>query len=322
MSSTVSKSIRSLIACAILCLAAPAFGQFRVVGYLPEYRAGAIHESWGKHLTDIICFSIEPKASGEIDTSKLKIDAVKKLRALAPEKKLRILICLGGWGRSKGFGPMATNATSRGKFIRNLTKLCLQHGFAGADFDWEFPKGKREENAYSTLLVETKAAFRKNRLLVTVAVGHNKRLSPEAYKAVDYVHLMSYDHGVKHATYADSVADVKRHLEFGVPAKKLCLGVPFYGRNMKNRNDARTYADIVKKHKPSANADEAGGVYFNGIETIRAKTRYALQNKLGGIMIWELGQDTFDATSLLRTIDRTVSGAKQKGNNAARKPAG
>jgi len=286
--------------------------RFRVVGYLPDYRMSTIHNSWGRDLTDIIYFSISPKASGEFDTSKLNEKAIRKLQALAKQNKVRILICIGGWGKSKGFGPMATNENRRRNFIRDLTKFCRKHGFAGADFDWEFPKSKAEKEAYSILLTETKNAFKPHGMIVTVAVGQNKQLTADAYQAVDYVHLMSYDHGVKHATYADSVADVKRQLGFGVPKEKLCLGVPFYGRNIKNRDDARTYSEIVSAHHPAPSADQAGGIYFNGVTTIQKKTRYAIENELAGVMIWEIGQDTFDTTSLLGAIKRTVSDAEAK----------
>lgn len=279
---------------------------FRVVGYLPEYRMDTIHDSWGEYLTDIIYFSVEPKASGELNTSRLNEKALKQLRELAERHKIRILICVGGWGRSQNFPAVSKDRESRRKFIGHLQAFCKKYGFAGVDYDWEFPKNKLQEKAYSDLLVETKNAFRADGLLVTVAVGHNKRLSAAAYKAIDYVHLMSYDHGRRHATFDGSVADVKRHLKFGAPTEKLCLGVPFYGRNMKNRNEAKAYSDIVKTFNPAAKSDEAGGIYFNGIHTIQAKTRYALKNELAGIMIWELGQDTFDDSSLLQAISRTV----------------
>ena len=200
---------------------------FRIVGYLPDYRISVINQSWGKHLTDIIYFSIAPKASGELDTSKLNKKTIKKLQAFAKHSKARILICIGGWGRSKEFASMATDKERRHTFILNLTEFCKKHGFSGADFDWEFPQGKQQEEAYTFLLTETKNAFRSHGMIVTVAVGQNKKLSADAYKAVDYVHLMSYDHGVRHATYKDSVADVVRQLKFGVPREKLCLGVPF-----------------------------------------------------------------------------------------------
>ncbi len=289
---------------------APAKGRspkaFRVVGYLPTYRMKAVQKSWAKYVTDIIYFSIEPKVSGEVDTSKLNAEHLKQIQALAKDKKIRVSICVGGWGRSNNFAAVATNVQRRRKFIAELLALCKKHKFAGVDFDWEFPRGKDQEQGYTDLLVETRAAFKPHKLLVTVAVGSGHRLRKEAYQAVDFVHLMSYDHGGRHATYEQSVADVKRHLAFGVPREKLCLGVPFYGRKIKNRNDAKAYSEIVRSHRPATSADEAGGYYFNGIDTIRKKTRHALKSKLAGIMIWELGQDTVDGSSLLQAIGKTI----------------
>ena len=47
-------------------------------------------------------------------------------------------------------------------------------------------------------------------------------------------------------------------------------------------------------------------VYYNGVDTITEKTLYAKEN-LGGIMIWELTQDTSDPDrSLLQAIDRSA----------------
>ena len=47
-------------------------------------------------------------------------------------------------------------------------------------------------------------------------------------------------------------------------------------------------------------------VWYNGISTIEKKTAYARDN-LGGIMIWELTQDTDDSgKSLLSAIGRGI----------------
>lgn len=47
-------------------------------------------------------------------------------------------------------------------------------------------------------------------------------------------------------------------------------------------------------------------VYYNGVDLIEKKTRYAKEN-LGGVMIWELTQDTGDAgKSLLQAIGRAA----------------
>lgn len=280
---------------------------FRVVGYLPEYRMGTLHKWWEQSLTDLIYFSIEPKSTGTLDTSRLNEEALTKLREFSERSQVRILICVGGWGRSQHFASVTVDKASRSRFISNLKAFCKKHGFAGIDYDWEFPKGKLQKQGYEDLLIETKDAFRSDGLLVTVAVGHHQQLSPSAYKAVDYVHLMSYDSGQKHSTYDSSLADIERQFGFGVPREKLILGVPFYGRNMKDTNQAKTYSNIMKSFNPPANLDEAGGFYFNGVHTIQAKTRHAIKENLSGVMIWELGQDSFDDTSLLKAIQRTLA---------------
>jgi hypothetical protein len=76
------------------------------------------------------------------------------------------------------------------------------------------------------------------------------------------------------------------------------LGLPFYG---KPRGKLTHYKDLVK-----AGADPYGdfydSVFYNGINTIKAKTQFALKEKLAGVMIWEISQDTNDQYSLLKAI--------------------
>merc|ERR1739845_301115 len=51
-------------------------------------------------------------------------------------------------------------------------------------------------------------------------------------------------------------------------------------------------------------------MYFNNANTLAKKVRFALKSGLGGVMIWELGQDTHashhDQGSLLRTVWATT----------------
>ena len=49
------------------------------------------------------------------------------------------------------------------------------------------------------------------------------------------------------------------------------------------------------------------GLYFNGPDLVAKKTRYALEQKLRGVMFWELGQDADGADSLLSVIREEVS---------------
>jgi len=279
---------------------------FSIVGYLPDYRVAGIDVTIGKYVDDLIFFSIEPTSSGELVTDRFTKEVETRLNIIKALNSTRLLIAIGGWGRSEGFAAMSTNTEARQKFIQNITKFCLDNGFGGADFDWEFPANLSEEIGYWKLLTEVKEAFKLHNLLVTVALNMHQKLSADAYAALDRIHIMAYDQGTRHSTYENAIAAVDKFINQDVPLEKLFLGVPFYGRNMSDTNIAVTYADIVQNHHPEPNVDEIANIYFNGIETIQRKTRYAMENKLGGIMIWEVGQDTRDETSLLRAIYEEV----------------
>ncbi len=170
-----------------------------------------------------------------------------------------------------------------------------------------FPKGQEETAAYSILLTQAKAAFRPHQLSVTVALAGSQELTAAAYQAVDRVHLMSYDHGGReHATFQKAQQDVEQFLARGVPKERLILGLPCYGRNRRGKPKALPYSTIVRQYHPAAEADLAGGYSFNGVRTVQQKTRYALEQGLGGIMMWEVGQDTTDETSLVRAIESAL----------------
>lgn len=280
---------------------------FAVIGYFPDYRE--LNPVWAESLTDIIYFSAEPRADGTLDTSRLSEDTWQRLRQLKAEHGLRLHLSIGGWERSAGFAPMTSNLLTRQKFIGALTEFALAHHLDGADFDWEFPKGKAELKNYISLLTETKAAFAKYNLLVSVALTPDPNFPLADFAIVDRVHLMSYDRATKHATFEQAVEDVQLFSDVGIPAEKIILGVPFYGRNTSPPYKVWSYEEIMSRYTPPSAVDEIDGVYFNGLETIQDKTCFALDKNLGGVMVWELAHDTTDSSSLLQ---RTYALAKGK----------
>lgn len=276
---------------------------FPIVAYVPDYRIDALAPSVGALATDLIFFSIEPTPAGAIDASHLDARALAKLHAIRDRHKTRLLVALGGWGRSKNFVPVATDPAKRAHFAEALAAFCREHAFDGADFDWEHPANRAEEDAYAALLSDVRRAFGPDGRLLTLTLAAWQDPGPKAYEAVDRVQVMAYDHpGPRHSTFESAQADVARLRSRGVPAAKLCLGLPFYGRDMKDPDRVLTYAELVRQYHPAPNSDEAGGVSFNNVATIRRKTRYARENGLNGVMVWEVGQDTRDASSLLRAI--------------------
>ena len=281
----------------------PPTREFAIVGYLPDYRT--LDPAWGSYVTDIVYFSASLHPTGELETGRLSAQTLAALREMRATYGTRIFIAIGGWERSENFAAVATDPALRARAVQAITAYCLENGLDGVDFDWEFPENAAERAGYVALLAEVHQAFAPHHLRVSVALAAWQDLGDDLYAAVDRIHVMAYDHEGRHSTFEQAVGDILAFLERGVPPEQLLLGVPFYGRSIDNPSNAFTYAEIVARYHPAPDVDEAGGIYFNGITTIQQKTRYALAQQLGGVMIWELGQDTADDTSLLAAISRS-----------------
>jgi GH18 family chitinase len=121
-------------------------------------------------------------------------------------------------------------------------------------------------------------------------------LAGKADKYCDLMHMMTYDQqGGHHSTYKFGIESIQQGLEVGLNSTKLTLGLPFYGRHSVT-GDWTTYEDIVQNNHPLVNdIDEVksrnGFIGFNNIKTIENKVRFSYKSNLGGVMIWEVGQD-------------------------------
>jgi chitinase len=275
---------------------------FHVVGYLPDYRLAAFSADAAQYVTDLIYFSAEPTLDGEIKSLRLRGEDLKKLQTIKRKHRLSLSLCIGGWGRSAGFAELAASEKSRQRFAANLVGFCRENEFDGVDLDWEHPANEAQRQDYGKLITDLNKGFEPHGLLVTAAIAEWQSLPDDAIRALDRVHLMAYDARGRHSTYDYAVSSVERLVKGGVPVEKICLGVPFYGRGIDDPKKSMTYEEIVRKYNPPPATDVVDRIYFNGSDTIGRKTRYALENKLGGIMIWELGQDAPDERSLLRAI--------------------
>lgn len=92
--------------------------------------------------------------------------------------------------------------------------------------------------------------------------------------------------------------------DYGAPREKEVLGIPFYGKD--TSGSAYSYSTIMDSYHPGPEVDEIGGIGFNGIDTVKKKTAYAVNTGAAGVMIWELSHDTQDSTSLLKAIDEEI----------------
>ncbi len=187
------------------------------------------------------------------------------LRKANPQ--LQILISVGGGDAgSAGFSDMAISPEGRRQFVDSAIAAVEKYGLDGVDIDWEYPGytfdktttvRAEDRRTYTLLLEELRQRFdreekRLGRQLITSSATGATQIWLDhtdmraASKWLTTVNMMCYDwynNGEKntghdsplHTVDADpkhiSIDDaVQKNLAAGVPARKIVVGIPFYGR--------------------------------------------------------------------------------------------
>ncbi|GAA3962133.1 hypothetical protein GCM10022278_20180 [Allohahella marinimesophila] len=296
------------LALAALFAAGPA-AAFKVVGYFPTWQ-GDVNSIPYERLTHINYSFVLPTANGGLQALPGGGARLNNLVNQAHAKGVKVLIAVGGWndGDDSAFISLAANSSSRANFVSNIVNFVNQYGLDGVDIDWEYPNAGAEANNFRILMQDLNRALKPRGKLLTAAVTHNDwpgSVGSAVIEAVDFLNLMVYDLNYPHSTYQAAQAALT-HWKFneGLPKSKAVLGVPFY-----SRTNYLAYRDIIARHGASAaQVDNAGGLDYNGQPTIKAKAELAL-DEAGGIMFWEISQDTRDNLSLMKTIWDTVGHA-------------
>ena len=308
--------------------------------------------------------------------------AIKKRNA-----GLKVVVALGGWTFNDNgtatqpvFSEMVSSAANRKLFIGNLFGFMRKHGFDGVDFDWEYPGagdrgGKPEDGKNFVKFLKELDDINKEQpekyvvsFTIPTSYWYLRHFDLKAVDYVDFVNVMSYDlHGIWDATnpigsniFAHSnVTEIKEALNLlwrnDVPAKKLNLGLGFYGRSFTLtdplcttpgcgfRGGARpgpcsdntgtlTYREIqqiIKDHKLKPHHDKKAAVKwitwnqdqwvsFDDAETIKQKIEFANDQGLSGLLIWAIDQDTQDLEALKAVVaPKSLKAFAQKAENKA-----
>ena len=306
----------TLASLVLLVLLVPHSNTFNTVGYMPEWRhEGADFDRLCQHLTHLIFFSVEMTPKGDIIAlDRLpRPELLSEAREAASRHGTKLLLCLGGNGRSGGFSVMVRNSKNRKRFLDNLVKLLDTYQLDGVDYNWEYPgyrMGKgylaekeilKDYEGLAKLLEETRQVFKATGKEITMAYYPDTKQEKlihlvGADEQVDLLHSMSYDQGGPNHSPRDLALKTINQADIaGIPLSKVCLGLPFYGRKATVEGDWITYEDLVQQHELTGKEDivtkEGVGVGFNGKQTIGWKVKIAMKEKLGGVMIWEVGQD-------------------------------
>lgn len=306
-----------------------------VVAYLPMWRMPYTPD-WEK-LTHVCLAFGYVQQDGELDRT--EVNQHQQVIREAHDHGVNVLLSIGGGG-SKNFSSALLHPEYRARLVENLSIAVKDLDLDGIDVDYEEWDGGQQGASETDLQrLEVLELFYKelreklgSDKWITAAVnaswdnggfGLYNCFNNTMHKYLDFVSLMIYDETgpwSKERTGPHSSWDffekaiehwlTNRHL----PKEKLVAGVPFYGYRFLQEGDATGaqgmgYRNILEQY-PEENAhlkDNIGLLYYDGRPTIERKARYIQQHQLGGIMFWEITQNTTDPEkSLLVAIDHIL----------------
>lgn len=284
---------------------------FKAVAYYPNWYGDYTSSMQWDKLTHVNYAFALPNRNGTVDSVAGSAWVINSLIVAAHAHDVKVNVAVGGWSYSDGslcasVFEAATNTDAKCRSLANsILQLVDTYGFDGVDIDWEYPTAS-SANQFTALMRYLRQGLTARGKVLTSAVQATDGTyqTDEVLQMVDWINVMAYDGdaGAGHSPYS-LIVDAFQYWNGtrGVPAQKVVLGVPFY-----ERPNWASYASVVQADPANAHRDSAvingTRVYYNGIETMQQKATYAAEHA-GGIMIWEISQDSNVAgLSLLSAI--------------------
>lgn len=308
--------------------------QFKVIGFYPSWRHSSLPVSsipWDK-LTRIVYAFAVPNADGTIETKDLTL--VQELTAAAHAHGVEVYVSVGGGDGSNNFAWIVSRDEFTKRFVREVRQYVFENCLDGVDIDWEYWSGYRtnsvlpsESSIFVYIIKSLKEELSPFGLGVSIDLGAShwsgKHFYNDVVQYADDLQVMCYDFSGPwsapgpHSSYDQAIGSGSTVNSTGLaywinyrkwPKEKVILGVPFYGRDFDNQGgQAIIFPEIIKLSPDAYLNDRINNIYYDGIITMARKSQYVVDNKLSGIMIWEIGQDSrVDSTSLLSAITRVI----------------
>ncbi|KAL1887213.1 Chitinase 4 [Ceratocystis pirilliformis] len=286
------------------------------------------------------------------------LGCVKDLFMLKQNNRyLKTLISIGGWDWSGNFSIIAADEAKVEIFVTESVKYMADWGFDGVDIDWEYPQNKEESVNFISLLKRMRKALDDYAAAVTPGYRYLLTIAAPAGPAniqqldmkslgeiLDFINLMAYDYAgswssksgfmanvypsksTPAATDVNTEAAVNAYLDGGVPANKLILGMPVYGRGFENTEGigmpfegigpgtwepgAYDYKALPFEGAKEVFDEETLGHYsydpvkkqlisYDTPQVVTRKVEYLSSKGLGGSMFWEASADKLGEGSLI-----------------------
>ncbi len=289
---------------------------FKSVGYLPTYRFSLVDQINFDQVTYVNLAFGNLNASGNLVVG--NGDPITSIVQKIKSTNAKVMLSIAGGGDTGDSWVKYLSNAYRKETISKMVTFVMNNNLDGIDVDIEGSLITSLGTDYNLFVQELKEQLHAKGKAITAALTPtylDPTITNKTLQSFDFINIMAYDatgpwrpnEPGQHSSY--DLAE--RALGFwkdqkGISREKLVLGVPFYGRDF-NPADLKswTYNSIVEMNPEYAYSDQTDLIYYNGIPTIVEKTKQALENA-NGIMIWELGQDSFDDLSLLSAINQVL----------------
>lgn len=297
---------------------------FKVIGYYcGEWFDVPVEKLQSDKLTHIMYGFLIPKEDGTCKPFE-EPEEIKLLIEKCHSTGTKVFVSVGGYREKDGtplfpvFEKIGADDNLRKTFVDSIMAVVQQYGFDGVELDWEYPRYSSSADYEKTVVQLSEKLKPMGKGLSTALPGTGSTDGKNVWEALagvtdktlscfDFISLMCYDLSTdpNHSPiwYANTTINYWKTYR-NIPAEKLVLGMPLYARP-----SWQQYRFLVEMNRQYAYTDfvdaEPLKSTYNGLNTLREKTMIAMR-KAGGVMLFDVNEDTYDDTSVVSMIDDTL----------------
>lgn len=337
------------MAAAAMMTSSPAQDRGTIIGYVAAFKGldRAIAQGGFDNYTQLDLAFVNPTPTGDVlgpdglacapagNGGMVSEGQLRQLVAAAHKSGAKVVASLGGAVIPPCGGDWTQLAAPplRDRVVAGVIAMVDRYDLDGVDIDLEGKLMTDIDQAgnYTPLVSALSAALHARSKLLTVATGSfpGGMVPDSSLPYFDLIGLMSYDQvgptwgpaGAEHSTYEQAEKDLTLWLGKGVPASRLALGMPFYGRGFGTYREGWSLQDIAeafggRQLKSDVVGTLCGGcsyITYNGLPTLGKKAELA--GAWGaGVMVWEFGEDLAGSRAI-----RHIGEEYRKGRSRARR---
>ena len=300
--------------------------KLRVTAYLIVNSAGEIDTFDPSHLADLTDLILFGDLAYCDQDEKLHLcenfdHIVEQAKALTAGLDVRLHLNVG-FQSGMEIRTMHKQAAHSGRLSDNIKAVLEQYELDGVQFDYEFPFEWQAKYWFSRFLKQLDDTLGDDYMIGIAACPEYARLLPSAIRILDMVEVMCYDNWNDegfHAPMENAQRDIREMLTMGYRRSQLDMGLPFYARPTTQETvwyDYVNYYDKLDGNGLYRDADRNLTFSFNTPQMIYDKTAWAIEEGLGGVMVWHYRCDVpaDHEASLFNAITRAKTDCQRNGS--------